>query len=124
MTCKNILIIEDEPEIRETLKQLLEFEGYQVDTASNGKEGVDALVDSVSKPHLILLDLMMPIMNGWEFLEVHSSNDAISKIPVVIVSAAGERAKTAKAAAYVPKPIDIDALLNAIGLYCLPTPAA
>jgi CheY-like chemotaxis protein len=68
MTCKQILLIEDERDLRETLKLLLELEGFHVATARNGREGLD-LLDDRTPPCLIVLDMMMPVMSGWEFLE-------------------------------------------------------
>src|SRR3712207_6404701 len=95
----HLLVVEDDQDIRETLQQALELEGYQVSTAGNGKEALDILhlADPPSRPHLILLDLMMPIMDGWEFLEKARSTNLLSGIPVVIVSAAGERARSVNA---------------------------
>jgi CheY-like chemotaxis protein len=74
----HILIIEDEPDLRETLKELFQLEGFKVLTASNGQEGLKALRES-GKPCLIFLDLMMPIMSGWEFI-LHSLLDALIKL--------------------------------------------
>lgn len=67
MNCRSILIIEDEKAIRETFRLALEMEGYQVNEASNGKEGLEAL-STMPRPCVILLDLMMPVMNGWAFI--------------------------------------------------------
>jgi CheY-like chemotaxis protein len=117
MQCNSILIIEDEQTIRETLKESLELEGYPVVTAKNGREGLDLIENSVN-PCLILLDLMMPVMNGFEFLASQEKNKKIAPIPVVIVSAFPEQAQKVKANGFVKKPIDLDHLLTFIKRYC------
>lgn len=117
MQCKSILIIEDEPIIRETLKDSLELEGYQVTAVENGKEGLE-MVHRMERPCLILLDLMMPVMNGFEFLEKKGNEVAIATIPVIIVSAFPDQAKKINANGFVKKPIDLDLLLDFIKRYC------
>ena len=115
--CKSILIVEDEPSIRENLQMILEFEGYSVFTATNGKEGLQAL-QKMPRPCLILLDLLMPVLNGMEFLEAKSHEDAIASIPVCVVSGVAERPDLSKASGFVKKPIDLDALLKFVREYC------
>jgi CheY-like chemotaxis protein len=111
-----ILIIEDDADIRESLQQVLELEGYTVYTAGNGKEGL-ALLQRIERPSLILLDLMMPIMNGWEFLEAQRADAQVADVPVVIVSAANDVSKISRAAEIVKKPVDLDQLLDLIARY-------
>jgi CheY-like chemotaxis protein len=118
MQCNRILIIEDEQTIRETLKESLELEGYPVFTAKNGREGLDILENSADSYCLILLDLMMPVMNGFEFLASQQKNKKIAPIPVVIVSAFPDQAQKVKANGFVKKPIDLDHLLTFIKRYC------
>jgi len=113
MSNKSILIVEDDKPIREMMKTLLEIEGYEVIATSNGKEGIDAM-EKKGNPSLILLDMMMPIMNGWDFLDIVRSNPKTSKLPVVIVSAYSETAKSLKPKAFVPKPVQYSTLLKAI----------
>ena len=115
--CNSVLVIEDDPDIRDTLRQILEFEHYAVQTAHNGKEGLD-LLRSMGRPCLILLDLMMPVMNGWEFLSEKNGDILVAPIPVVVISAAGERAKDTPAHGYIKKPIDLDLLLSVVKRYC------
>jgi CheY-like chemotaxis protein len=69
-------------------------------------------------PCLILLDLMMPIMNGWEFLEAQQATEVLASIPVVVVSAAGDKARSAKAHGFIKKPIEVEGLLKMIKRYC------
>ena len=115
--CRSILVVEDEKTIRESLVALLENEGYTVYSASNGKNGLEAL-KSMPRPCLILLDFMMPIMNGQEFLENKLHDEAIASIPVVVVSAYEDEARTLKSSAFIKKPIDFDALLKFVNLFC------
>ena len=117
MACKTILLVEDDADIRSTLKEVLELEGYQVVPAANGSEALSQLQEMVP-PCLILLDLMMPIMNGWEFLEAQREDAKLAAIPVVVVSAAGDKAKSAKAHGFVKKPIEVDTLLRMIRTLC------
>lgn len=118
---KEILVIEDDQDIRETVKTILELEGYQVLTAVHGKDGIELLTSRPQLPNLILLDLMMPVMSGWEFLETiqRDHKDTFGKIPVVVVSAAGDSAKTKafSVAEFMKKPVDIDALLASVARY-------
>lgn len=116
----SLLVIEDEKDIREVLRSALELEGYRTFTASNGQEGLQAL-ERLPRPCLILLDMMMPVMNGWEFLKALKESDVLATIPVVVVSAAGERARDSKANGFIKKPIDLDLLLELVKRYC-PTP--
>jgi CheY-like chemotaxis protein len=113
MNKKNILVIEDDSSILEILKMALEFEGYEVTTAKNGQEGLTRLAQIV-KPDLILLDLMMPIMNGWEFREAIRKMPEFDQIPIVVCSAFMEKAKNIECAAFVHKPIELDDLLKTV----------
>ena len=114
---KSILVIEDNIEIRESLKLALEMEGFNVFTADNGKDGLEKL-SNIPTPCVILLDLMMPVMNGWEFIEVISKDIMLSTIPIIVVSAFGEKNTNPKPSAYIQKPIDLDALLSAVSKHC------
>jgi CheY-like chemotaxis protein len=114
---KNILVIEDNKEIQDSLKVALEVEGYNVFTADNGKEGLEAL-NKMPTPCVILLDLMMPVMNGWEFVDEISKDIMLSSIPVVVVSAFGDKKGTPKTEGYIQKPVDLDALLNTVSKHC------
>ena len=115
--CKSILIVEDEPTIRENLRMLLELEGYLVCTANDGESGLRVLRD-MSRPCLVLLDLLMPVMNGMEFLEAKSHDDAIAAIPVCIVSGVADKPHTHGAIGFVKKPIDFDGLLKFVRQFC------
>lgn len=117
MSCQSILIVEDEQDIRDSLKMLLELEGYSVFTAENGKEGLKIL-KSLQGPCLILLDLLMPVMNGMEFLEAKKHEDAIAQIPVCVVSGVASDPHLKNTAGFIKKPIDLEILLKFIKNYC------
>lgn len=106
-----VLVVEDEQDIRETLRDILEMEGYRVRCACNGKEALDALAE-MPRPLLILLDLMMPVMSGYELLQALRANDDLASIPVTVVSAVGDR--LAEGTAVLRKPVDLETLLHAV----------
>ena len=110
-----VLVVEDSRTQALQIQLLLEDAGYHVATAANGKEGLDRL--EFARPSLILLDLMMPVMSGPEFLQVliEDKNHA----PVVVVSAYGEIADPATGISdFIPKPVRLDRLLDAVSRYC------
>ena len=113
MNKKTILVIEDDINIRDVLKLSLEFEGYHVLTAGNGKQGFEVL-EQEALPGLILLDLMMPVMNGWEFLEAIKKKEILNTIPIVVVSAYADKARTIECQDFVSKPLDLDHLMATI----------
>jgi CheY-like chemotaxis protein len=113
-----LLLVDDDDELRELLAQTLQECGFSVVTAANGKEALDRLRSAVL-PAAVLLDLNMPIMNGWQFCAAKKADDTLKALPVIVMSAA---AKTDPASPYfldvdevVPKPVEIDELLAAIG---------
>ena len=108
---KIVLIIEDEYSIRETLREALESEGYQVVTAVDGLDGMRKLTRG-PRPHLVLLDLVMPIMTGTEFLKNVRADPDMARIPVLVVSATATATNTDGASAFLPKPPDLDVLLR------------
>ncbi len=116
MEKKHIIIVEDEPSILENLVSLLEFEGHEVVPAQNGKVALDILAQTPTLPDCILLDLMMPICSGRDFLEIFSKDQRLSRIPVVLTSASFEANKTVKEyrTHFVAKPMDVDVLLDTI----------
>ena len=100
--------------IRTALQGILEDEGYAVTTAENGRQALERL-RSTTAPDLIVLDLRMPVMDGWEFRAAQKSDPALARIPVLAVSADGSaKAAAIDAEAYLRKPLSTDALLNAI----------
>ena len=119
--CKTILVIEDDEGISETLKEIFQLEGYTVETAFNGQEALEML-KIIERPCLILLDMFMPVMNGWQFLEELklTNGEGLTSIPIVITSAAGDQAKEAskKVRGYIKKPADINVLLDTAKKFC------
>lgn len=114
-----IMIVEDDSDTREMLERFLELEGYDVRTAANGQIALDAL-QADNALCVILLDLMMPVMNGWQFRQAQALDPRLSRIPVVVVTAAGAKddIPSIEADAWLSKPVDFDRLLATIGPLC------
>ena len=110
-----VLIVEDEPGIRTALAALVESEGFEVETAGDGREAL-AVLRRRPGSCLVLLDLMMPGMNGWQFLDECSRDVMLAPIPVVVVSAF-EAPRGFRA---VRKPIDFGHLAGILREYCVP----
>jgi DNA-binding response OmpR family regulator len=115
-----VFIVEDDLDTREMLGRFLELEGYHVEMAGNGKQALERL-DTGGPVCVIVLDLMMPVMDGWQFRREQSRNARHSKIPVIVVSAAGkDRIAQIDANEYLSKPVDLDELLARVTQYCRP----
>jgi CheY-like chemotaxis protein len=115
-----ILIVEDDVDIRETLAEILADEGYSVASAANGLDAI-AYLQSETLPAVILLDLMMPVMSGWEFRAKQQQDPRIAPIPVVVLSGDGNiqaKATSLNAAGFLPKPVDLERLLGMVSHYC------
>ena|SRR5258708_17489880 len=106
-----LLIVDDSIDIRHSLMQLFMEEGYLCGEASNGKEALE-YIRSGKPCDLIVLDLMMPVMSGCEFLQVYAQEEALYKIPVVVISA--HHKPTLKVCGFVPKPFDLDKLFGQV----------
>jgi CheY-like chemotaxis protein len=111
-----ILVIEDDPDIRETYRDVLESEGYPVYTAHDGGEGLRVLEHLGHRACLVLLDLMMPVMNGWQFLQELHRRRELEETPVVVVTAVD--ADPGGAVRVMRKPVDVDELLETVRRYC------
>ncbi len=111
-----ILIVDDDFDIRDALAQILVEEGYEVQSAANGAEALDQL--SVGpRPNVILLDLMMPVMSGWQFRAKQRADAVLADIPVVVITAdahVAERGGPLEVAGAVRKPIQLSELLTLI----------
>ena len=102
------------------LGRFLELEGFRVEFASNGKQALDRLKAGVH-PCVILLDLMMPIMDGWQFRREQCRSRELAEIPVIVVSAAGkDRIAEIDANGFLSKPVDLEQLLQRVSQYCSP----
>jgi CheY-like chemotaxis protein len=111
-----ILIIEDDNDLASTLADAVEMHGYRVGVAANGREGIE-LLRTGERPDAILLDMMMPVMNGWEFREAQLAMDEVASIPVIAVTADGranEKANEISAAGVLTKPVRIANLMHEI----------
>jgi CheY-like chemotaxis protein len=109
-----LLIVEDEVAIRETLTEIVAKDGREIVTATDGQEALERLTE-VPRPCLILLDLMMPRMNGWEFLQRKSADPLIADIPTIVLSGSG---RPAGAKHQLAKPVDVERLLVLVDQYC------
>ena len=111
-----ILVVEDDSAIRETLKEVLSMEGYLVRTACHGREALEILARG-PKPALMLVDLMMPVVDGWQLIELLSEDHEMSKVPVVVLSAvvSGEHFQGRKNSLEIlKKPFEINKLLEVV----------
>jgi CheY-like chemotaxis protein len=119
MASSQVLVVEDDNDIRELLADLVQGEGYRVEAVRNGLEALAFLKDTAREPCCILLDLMMPVMSGWEFLEACHDNDRLVTIPVVVVSSEPQ-ACDLDVARVVKKPVAVEQLLDIVREFCGP----
>jgi CheY-like chemotaxis protein len=111
----SILVVDDEAPVRAVVMALLEDTRYDVIGAANGRDAVACLHQDPSRVQLVLLDLMMPYMSGWEVLQAMRTDVSLASIPVVIMTAGAnvqQQALDLGADGYLPKPLDFDHLLN------------
>jgi len=124
-----VLIVDDQHDARQTLAEILELEGHKVIEAGDGVEAWECLEEKLRSgrlPLLIVLDLMMPRMNGWEFRERQLADDRFRRIPVVVVSGADRTEQSLSrlgAVDYFVKPVDIGKLLSTVARFCSVPPA-
>jgi CheY-like chemotaxis protein len=113
-----VLIVEDDVELRDMMAQLLTLEGFVATAVANGREALEYLRKG-DRPDIILLDLMMPVMDGWEFRRKQQSDPTLATVPVVVLSALDHRrAAEVDAVAFLKKPLDFDRLLELVRRYC------
>jgi CheY-like chemotaxis protein len=120
LSAHGVMLVEDDTDIRQDLAEILREEGYPVVTAENGRDALDKLRGS-SPPCLIILDLMMPVMDGWAFRAEQLRDPALAGVPVLVVSGVANvqrQASTMNAVAYVEKPIQLDSLLGTVKAHC------
>ena len=118
---RGVLIVEDDQEIRDVMQAILGDEGFSVSTAANGREALDHLHAASTYPGLILLDLMMPVMDGWQLRSALRNEPTLSTIPIVVLTAvrpAEDYVHSLDVSAFLTKPIDMPALLGAVERYC------
>lgn len=107
---QSVLIVEDDAVLRDLLHQILQMGGYDVSLASNGREALDLLQGGLT-PCLMIVDLMMPVMNGWEFLEACEAEPKYANVPKIVMSAVVDAAAQVSADAFLPKPADFDEII-------------
>ena len=108
----NLLIVEDDDGARVALGEIFDIEGYRVATCTNGRDALEYL-HSYPPPDVIILDLQMPIMNGWQFRREQSRDANLAKVPVVVITAF-QAPRNIDADEIVQKPIDIERLLAVV----------
>ena len=116
-----MLVVEDETDARDAIATMLEDAGYKVLQAANGREALTELGDRNGRCNLILLDLMMPVMNGWDFRRKQRETPAFAAIPVVLMSAGAHLAivrAELNAAGHITKPVEEADLLDAVRRHC------
>jgi CheY-like chemotaxis protein len=114
--CLAVIVIEDDADIREAVVTALELEGFHVFQAENGARGLEVL-QTMPHPSLILADLMMPVMDGWQLINALSQDDRLATLPVVVVSATNE--KSPEGFRHVKKPIELDDLVKIVAEMCV-----
>jgi CheY-like chemotaxis protein len=111
-----VLVVEDDEGARTMLEQLLSAQGYEVHTSANGLEALEEL-DRIAEPCLIVLDLMMPVMNGWQFLSELKRRRRSAESNVIVLSAVADR-RTHEGYPSMQKPADFSRLLHLVRDYC------
>ena len=117
----SILVVDDDLDIRELLTELLRERGFAVESAANGQEALDRLEAGGAKPNLILLDLMMPVMSGWELAQILRRDPEYSGIPVVVFSADRDALRDTEALGVrecLQKPVELSTFLEIARRYC------
>jgi two-component system, chemotaxis family, chemotaxis protein CheY len=110
-----VLVVDDDPDILEALSEILEAEGFEIRRARNGKEALEKL--EPEPPQLILLDLMMPVMDGWEFAQRMRQRPGVATIPIIVLSAdrnVGSKATDIGAVGHLAKPFELNDLLEMV----------
>jgi CheY-like chemotaxis protein len=113
-----VLIVEDDADLRDMMAQLLRLEGLHAVTAANGQEALEYLRGH-PPPNVILLDLMMPVMDGWQFRREQQRDAELANVPVIVLSALDPtRAADIAMNAFLKKPLDFDRLLELVRRFC------
>ena len=110
----SVLIVDDDKDIQSAIKMILELHGYIVNCVSNGKEALEVLIRGPA-PSVILLDLMMPVMDGFEFMKMMEGGHINPKVPIIVMTAARNKAHEIKNYTTLLKPFDVSRLLSIIG---------
>lgn len=111
-----ILVVEDEAESRDSLRELFELEGYRVETAVNGREALDILTSRGEQICIVLLDLFMPVMDGWQVIDQLRSDGRLATTKVVVITSAAHRAPAGLPV--FEKPLDLDKVMTTVDNLC------
>jgi CheY-like chemotaxis protein len=114
--CLAVLVVEDDDDIREVVASALENEGFQVYQAETGARALE-LLKFIPHPSLILADLMMPVMSGWDLINALSKDDRLATLPVIVISAAEQNEPTGYRR--IKKPFDLDELVKIVDELCV-----
>jgi CheY-like chemotaxis protein len=114
----DILLAEDDEDLREAMVETLNDAGYTVEAVGNGRDAIEWLEGADTPPKLILLDLMMPVMDGWQFLEKREKTPKVASVPVVVLSASGSFESPNQTVAFMRKPVALKPLLAIVATYC------
>jgi two-component system response regulator MprA len=115
-----ILVVDDDPDIVDVLSLILESRGYRVITARDGQKALEVL-RGTDRPQLVLMDLMMPGMDGWQFFAEHRADPEVARIPVVLLTGNAQGLAELEglgAAGYLRKPVELQTLLETVRRYC------
>jgi CheY-like chemotaxis protein len=121
---RTVLLVENDPDICEIVSDVLSRRGYHALTAGHGLEALEILRGGGERPQVILLDLTMPVMSGWEFMAAQAADPAISDIPVVVMSAVAELERDQPSVSPPPwvgiltKPVSLETLLETVSRFC------
>ncbi|MBJ6760143.1 response regulator [Myxococcaceae bacterium JPH2] len=118
---RTVLVVEDDPDIRGAVCELLELEGYGIASARHGAEALQYLNGRAHLPSLILLDLMMPVLDGQGLLERLRADTRLSTIPVLVLTASPMATPPVGAVGLLRKPVQLEELLDEVALRCAPT---
>ena len=122
MAYSYVLVVDDDPAIRGLVADALRGEGYVVDRAAHGREALDAM--RANRPATVILDLMMPVMDGFSFLEACQKEQLCPGVPIVVISAVQDllrRINEMPVNAAIAKPFDLDDLVRTVGQYAQPS---
>jgi CheY-like chemotaxis protein len=117
-----VLVVDDDEDVRDAIRELLQRKGYAVLVANDGQEALDLLA-AADPPCVVLLDLVMPVMDGWQFLASVQADPLLAQIPVVIVSAHAATHAPAGSVGLLRKPFGTAELFAAVATHCGPPPA-
>jgi CheY-like chemotaxis protein len=107
----NVLVVDDDDGLREAMEAVLALEGFNVELAADGREALQ-LLSGPKRPDAMLVDLMMPVMNGWELLDVLKSDPELAHIPVAVISAVRTQGNLPGSVVVLPKPCDLGDVLE------------